>query len=446
MATAGASVEPDNDLVLYCRTSHLKHYRPFVEDFCKPRNLVATPRLDTYDLTLDGAISKLTNRQPGLVLLEGSLPMAMAIVSVRDEFKIAGFLDVAHVEKHASSCKIYYHPSVKNNAKVKLLVPSLWSMTATCGELFVKNKLDLEVEYRPFPSEKDDPYDEIIDFVAEAATQPNGLSQYVWVIDEAKGQERAATLEKKIGPELFSGLVRKDLFVSVLEDLDRGERFLNHDIPGMFLMVDKRALSTRAATISALLANLRQFAKGNPDRYGLKILEPFQWEDLDAFVNLLEFAREIAKRVDERTVRISRPLQVYRDFADVSLHGPPLDVCKLKKAIANFCTLLYTELRRIHDVVDSRHSEMYVQMELLSTSVREADEFSNQILRIKNRLQDCQDKEALGLAATAQTEILDICESSSRTENNCINALRVVKGLSQAGWLEMANKTMPQVK
>jgi len=154
----------------------------------------------------------------------------------------------------------------------------------------------------------------------------------------------------------------------------------------------------------------------------------------------LELAGEIAEKVDEEKLQITRPLQVYRDFADVSLHAPPSDGRKVKKALANFCTLLYRELRRILDVADKHHSQMYVQMEILLTSARAALESSDRTLGIKNQLQDCQGSEVLALAASAQTEILDICDRSCDAEENCINAFRVLKRLSGAGWVEMAHR------
>src|ERR1700734_2894422 len=98
---------PVNGLALLYRKSHEGTYKKF-KDFCGSS---AALNLTPYPLDLIGAIRALRTAEEELAVLECSFPMAIAIVNRSDEFRIAAFLDVAHIRKWGSGAS-FLLPSV----------------------------------------------------------------------------------------------------------------------------------------------------------------------------------------------------------------------------------------------------------------------------------------------------------------------------------------------
>jgi DNA-binding winged helix-turn-helix (wHTH) protein len=384
----GGAILETRALTLYYRKSHEKTYDKF-RAFCT-HDKTLLPQLIPYNLTPDDAIRSLSKPTVGLNLLECSLPMAMAILSRRpDDFRITGFLDVAQVRERASSCSIYYHnsPDTTGITDVDLLVPSLHSMTTVSAGLFVTKRFpNLRYTFRPFPTDNDDPYDQIIDYLAYNVKQKDDLRRYIWVIDEAiQGEERRQKLESAIGLELLAHVDRKDLFAEMFKLYDLSGEALSRDIPGMFVIASNSSLkdASRAQVVSDFLKNWIMFAETEPELAESKTMGPFESNDLAAFANLLHLAAIIAKDADQQ-LEITRPLRVSRDFFDVALISPNVDTPKRKAVLINSCTLLYQELKRLLSIAEDARLRLHIdvikaQADRASSSSAEADLITHQL-------------------------------------------------------------------
>jgi hypothetical protein len=424
---------PDGDLVLYKRGTHTFHYQRF-SDFCNDNGLLA-PILRLYGKTPEQAVLALKNADNhAATLLECSLPMAMAILSHHDEYKIVGFLDVAKVERRQGSCSIYYHDSAKSvtnkDTEVKLLVPSLQSMTAIFGANFVKEDIHRSYKYRFFNS-----YLEIIQFVGSEAKR-EGLSGYVWVLDETNKERNKSNdrvLRETLGKKVMGGVQREDLFLWAFDRHAQGEDSLNYEIPGMVLLADERQLKEkkqRSLAVHKFLVRWNEFRKSSPDIIESKSLGPFGWTDVFDLQNLLAVSTLIARLADEE-VGITKSLLVHKNFFDVAAFARPAEPEGME-ALRNLSALVANQLADWSGAATGMPKALVVAARAIKQGEQRARELAEVASEIYKDL-DRPGKADPKLVVQARNKIEDICAQALEIENDLRAEYRTLESLALDG-------------
>jgi hypothetical protein len=366
----------ESDLIVYRRGSHTWHYEEF-EKFCEEKK-ISPPQFKEYGLTPKeaaavlepkAAVEQRPKKQRGrqgdrrrssapTVLLECSLPMAMAICSQHADLKIVAFLDMAKVEQRQNSCSVYYHLSAMDHSKkteddkLQLLVPSLQSMTAVFGAPFIRDGMRLrkEVPRRYDYCVEHNTFRKIIEFLRGEVERGADITDYVLVLDEVN-RKPTEMYEKELLSALgdeFKSMEKRDLFKWAFDQYAGGEGYENYEIPGMVLVANEDHLSgkgqmKRIREVDKFLKKWQKYRNSKPALIESKSLGPCGWSDPEDMRNLLDLAALIAWLADD-VVGIERSLQVHKDFLDVAPLAHP-DKREGIEALENFSAALETELR-----------------------------------------------------------------------------------------------------
>jgi hypothetical protein len=378
------------------------------------------------------------------MLLECSLPMAMAILSSNQDFKIVAFLDVAVVEP-PGSCTIYYDPALRDDASMKeeveLLVPSVQSMTAIFGAPFVR-----EILNRPYRFKVLGNYKNIIREVTKAA-RSNCLAKYVWVLDEA-------TEEREYHNRLFDRLKRifgnktdtkvnfDGLFPAMFKHFAHkgvGD-FFKSEIPGMVVIAHRLDLDSPSKA-EVLYRFLDRFRKSKGRIVQSKSLGPFQWDNADEFISLLDLLALIASEAETidsevegamKTTGIERRLQVHRDFFDVVFKVDP-DPARRRKALINFCGVLRYELDRTLQAARGQ-SEMEAKARNLIEMGNKAETASENTSKALETLETSKSPHDMKRVFDSEFEkITSICHEARDIERSLRAAFGAVQSLAGHG-------------
>lgn len=438
----------ESHLTLYRRGSHNPHYDEF-QKFCEGEE-IPHPHFEEYGLTPEEAAAVLRptlddrkRRKRGkppagpTILLECSLPMAMALLSRQDDFKIVAFLDLAKVERREGSCSIYHLRSAKDANKkgkeAKLLVPSHQSMTAIFGARYIRRGMQRTYTY----GVEHNTFDKIIDFLRREVVEGHDLSDYVWVLDEVnrkKNERYSKDLTRALGNK-SRDIEKKDLFKWAFDQYAHGEAYENYEIPGMVLVASEEHLKEKPQRITDVDRFLKTWQKYRDSKPGLvesKSLGPFGWTDLEDMRGLLRLAALIARLADG-VVGIERSLQVHKDFFDVAPLAHP-DNKEGVEALQNFSAALETELLEWSAVATAAPGHLNEATINLEKRKERAVQTAAQVHEIYEDMHRCRSSNPNPELVQKDYEKLEtICKQASDVQDDLSRAFGQVESTADGG-------------
>lgn len=414
-------------VLICCRKTHYQHYLEFKHQV--DGNGSVDYSVETYAPTLAEGKRILSEPNDSLLLLDCALPMSMALVCARDDFKIVGFLDMALIMNRQGSFRVYHHKALLRNLslEVDLYVPSLHSMTTFVACHYLRNKsiswkLHDMSQLNPMNSLNE--YERIIDAVSNVAD----LRTVVWVLDEGGASKAQAQdyYHTKIAQALGSKMeeIRYFGWEEIYGRDQKIANFLNAHVPGMILLArdDQLKDPDNRNAVFSFLKTWRELKRSGYAIDPSKALGPFSWSNYTELLNFTNFTREIFKASD-KALEITRPLQVHRDFLDVT---PPEDQAAKLIVFRNICLLLKWQISILSNACNINEA-IQNQSQPLADERDDLDALRRNTEGILTEITGIQTKGAEANITALNDAIDGLFARTINSETNVVASLRAVE-------------------